>query len=339
MTVTRSGKTTKTGEVFCYYTCTDKLHKRSACTCNTSISQSILDSVVFAVISKILSSYISLSDVQNGLVEYKKDSLERKDVLATEIRNLSAKIKRAMDSFLMDDNVSDIAKGIILKDEKRLAELKAEAEELKGELRGYDNKAKGSQESIQADLDNPEKLEGVLSDDDKLALVDDFVEKITLEVLSKQGTVKLLSIKIMPTENFQNLGSEIEVKAEIDNSYGKGLWKILSPFKIECSSPKPTKSRTAYKRHFLCKLLKVKERQGNLSVREYAKKLNLKPAILGRKLKAKPPFAPSHSLHKKPNPQILHRQTQLPPTRKDIQIPPTQTPPPNQSPTQKLAIA
>lgn len=287
MTVGGSGKKHKDGTPYLYYTCTRKQHERSQCSCDTAIAKKIIEEIVFSAIGYMATKDVSLKEVKDSNREY-KESLEKEQLkLRNEITILDKAVQSSIDKFveLSDDpNLkSSIEKHLKAKSQK-LTTLRNRLSEVNSELGYFKNNVNLSDFQIKASIENLDFCKDMLTPEEKGEIIKETISKMVLTIKKRKGLMRICQLTIYPPRENQ---SPIVIEFSVDNSRGRGIWEILSPFELSSGYQKPLPKSTKRKQHFLHDIVKMKRLldEEELSIRELAERENLKHGMIGRQLK------------------------------------------------------
>ena len=287
MTVGGSGKKHKDGTPYLYYTCTRKQHERSQCSCDTAIAKKIVEEIVFSAIGYMATQDVSLKEVKDSNREY-KESLEKEQLkLRNEITILDKAVQSSIEKFveLSDDpNLkSSIEKHLKAKSQK-LTTLRNRLSEVNLELSYFKNKVNLSDFQIKASIENLDFCKDMLTPVEKSEIIKETISKMVISVKKRKGYMRICQLTIYPPMENQ---SPIVIEFSVNNSLGRGIWEILSPFELSSGYKKPLPKSTKRKQHFMHDIVKMKRLLDDegLSIRELAKRENLKHGMIGRQLK------------------------------------------------------
>ena len=287
MTVGGSGKKHKDGSPYLYYKCTRKKHETSFCSCDTAIAKKIVEEIVFSAIGYMATKDVSLKEVKDSNREY-KESLEKEQLkLRNEITIMDKAVQSSIEKFveLSDDpNLkSSIEKHLKAKSQK-LTTLRNRLSEVNLELSYFKNKVNLSDFQIKASIDNLDFCKDMLTPEEKSEIIKETISKMVISVKKRKGYTRICQLTIYPPRENQ---SPIVIEFSVNNSLGRGIWEILSPFELSSGYKKPLPKSTKRKQHFLNDIVKMKRLLDDegLSIRELAKRENLKHGMIGRQLK------------------------------------------------------
>lgn len=290
MTVTWSGNKHKDGSNYYYYTCTRKIHNRSNCGCKTQIAMRILDNVLLSALAYVGSRGLSVKDVESSTETYRESLIKEEAELNCGIKRLKLEIDRALERFgeLGDDDILKNSSKEILR--KKAQDLKLREErlrEVEKELSALHEKFDMGKLQIESALGNYEGILEELTFEEKSKLVEACIKKLVIYCDSTKSIKRNCVLKIYPTEEYAKvLGDFLQIKFNINNSRGLGLWEITSPFKLTCSDWVKANEKKAGPRgrHFIHGAISRLDemRKNNLSLRKMAKNLDIKHGMLWR---------------------------------------------------------
>ena len=290
MTVTWSGNKHKDGSNYYYYTCTRKIHNRSNCGCKTQIAMRILDNVLLSALAYVGSRGLSAKDIESSTETYRESLIKEEAELNCGIKRLKLEIDRALERFgeLGDDDILKNSSKEILR--KKAEDLKLREErlrEVEKELSALHEKFDMGKLQIESALGNYEGIHEELTFEEKSKLVEACIKKLVICCDSTKSIKRNCVLKIYPTEEYAKvLGDFLQIKFNINNSRGFGLWEITSPFKLTCATWVKANEKKAGPRgrHFIHGAISRLEemRKNNLSLRKMAKNLDIKHGMLWR---------------------------------------------------------
>ena len=287
MTVGDSGKKRKDGTPYLYYICTRKQHERSQCSCDTVIAKHIVEEVVFSAIGYMATKDVSIKEVKDSNKEY-KESLEKEQLkLRNEITVLDKAVQASLTKFLElsgDPNLKPAIEKHLKGKSQKLTSLRNRLSEVNSELSYFKSKVSLSGFQIKAFIENLDYCKGMLTPDEKSEILKETISKMVLSVKKRKGHVRIFQLTLFPTSENQQA---VVIEFSVDNSRGRGIWEILSPFELSSGYKKPLPKNQKIKQHFLHSIVKLKRilTEEDLSIRELAKMKGVKHGMLGRQLK------------------------------------------------------
>jgi hypothetical protein len=117
-----------------------------------------------------------------------------------------------------------------------------------------------------------------------IEIIKETISKMVISTKKRKGYTRICQLTIYPPHENQ---APIVIEFSVNNSLGRGIWEILSPFELSSGYKKPLPKSTKRKQHFLHDIVKMKRLLDDegLSIRELAKRENLKHGMIGRQLK------------------------------------------------------
>jgi hypothetical protein len=228
-----------------------------------------------------------LKEVKDSNREY-KESLEKEQLkLRNEITILDKAVQSSIEKFLeLSDDPSlksSIEKHLKAKSQK-LTTLRNRLSEVNLELSYFKNKVNLSDFQIKASIDNLDFCKDMLTPVEKSEIIKETISKMVISVKKRKGYMRICQLTIYPPRENQ---SPIVIEFSVNNSLGRGIWEILSPFELSSGYKKPLLKSTKRKQHFLHDIVKMKRLLDDegLSIRELAERENLKHGMIGRQLK------------------------------------------------------
>ncbi len=288
MTVGGSGKKRPDGSEYYYYVCSRKKHTASYCKCDTAIALYIIEDIVFSAIGYIATQDVRVKEVKDANTEYKLSLEKEQETLRREISALDKSVQSALEKFaeLGDDPYIKSAVQKNLKEKsKSLATMRSRLEEVNAELARFRERMDIGDFQIKASIENLEYCRTMLTHEQKVEILKQTVSKLVLTVKSREGFKRVCLLTIFPVD--ENM-TPVVVEFAVDNSQGRGMWRILSPFSLDSGRTELKKMRNnKIKQHFLHNVVKWKKEieLEDLAIRELAKRLEIKSGMLGRQLK------------------------------------------------------
>ena len=167
---------------------------------------------------------------------------------------------------------------------QKLTSLRNRLSEVNSELSYFKSKVSLSGFQIKAFIENLDYCKDMLTPDEKSEILKETISKMVLSVKKRKGHVRIFQLTLFPTSENQQA---VVIEFSVDNSRGRGIWEILSPFELSSGYKKPLPKNQKIKRHFLHSIVKLKRilTEEDLSIRELAKMKGVKHGMLGRQLK------------------------------------------------------
>ena len=293
MTVGTSGKKLKDGSSHFYYVCVRKRKEQSLCGCKTAISLKIIENVVFSALAYIATRDISIETLRSSNNEYKNSIQVEKEQLTKDKSYLTGEIRKGTSRLLeMEDDciLYEEMKSILKSKSERLARINSRLEQINSELELLGSGFNVGRAQIESTLENLEAFQSEMTIEEKRAVLHSVVKKMVLNCIEIKNPKKLYSLTIFPKEEYSEKLGIFEIRFDVDNSLGKGYWKISSPFELCCDSnrvPIPSNTKRQYGRHFIHEVIcwHKKIEESGVSIREFSKDLNVQHAIVARKIK------------------------------------------------------
>ena len=291
MTTAASSKKHADGTAYHYYICTNKIHNRGTCTCKTAIAEEILDSVIVSALAYIGGKDVTASEIKSSVDSYKLEITRELESLKPKQYNLEVEVKKAMERFatIADDTLANVAASIAAEKNKELKLVKERISQIEAELAVLDKGIDLNNSQLKASINNLGVLHDQIPRAEKLELVKAVISKVELSVIKYDVHKRSLRVVITPTADFMGiLGERFVLEFDIDNSRGKGYWRITSPFVAICDESRQPHiaNRSEYGRHFIHNVIKWQRMidANDYTIREAAEILNVKRGMLGRKL-------------------------------------------------------
>lgn len=291
MTTAASSKKHADGTPYHYYICTNKIHNRGTCTCKTAIAEEILDSVIVSALAYIGGKDVTAAEIKSSVDDYKAEITRELESLKPKQYNLEVEVKKAMERFatIADDTLANVAASIATEKNKELKLVKERIDQIEAELAVLDKGIDLSNTQLKASINNLGVLHDQIPRAEKLELVKAVISKVELSVIKYDVHKRSLRVVITPTADFMGiLGERFVVEFDVDNSRGKGYWRITSPFVAICDESRQPHiaNRSEYGRHFIHDVVKWQRLvdSNDYTIREAAEILNVKRGMLGRKL-------------------------------------------------------
>lgn len=294
MTVGGSGKRHKDGSPYHYYICSKKKHYKSECDCDTRISLSVMESVIFSIIGHYTTPDIKPAEIPKNEGEYKNELLAQKRKLTIEKSNLDRDLKNALKRFAGFDGNAALKRAM----ESELQNLSVKVEitenrliEINEELALYEKNISLGDVQNKAILENLDSLQKQLIMDERREILKICIKKAVLQVKLKKYFKREFRLTIFPTtQNAANIPCPaLEVSFSLDNSKGKGEWAILSPFELKCENfgkTNTSSNRGKIKRHWLHEVMRWgKQIDEGSTITEIAELNGLGKSMVSRKLK------------------------------------------------------
>lgn len=253
-----------------------------------SCSADAVEGVVFSAIGYVLKGKINPLDRDGRYEESLRKSCNAK---RSERERLRKREDAITDELLVceDDLVKDRLRKELSKCAAEDKALETKIGEICQEMAIAKSSDKIPQSRMVLTLEDMDLVQNSLTLAEKRAVLADAVESIKLSRMSEQARMKrTMSMKITPSPEFAEIIPKTNIRFSIDTSSGKSLWRIASPFSLDCSAiknktPTPQKERS---RHFLVKIMKWKREmeRKRMSLRQFAKLKNVKLSTLGTKM-------------------------------------------------------
>jgi hypothetical protein len=184
MTAGNSGKKHKDGSPYCYYVCSNKIHFRSQCKCNTRISLDVIESILFSVIGYFATKEIKVGEISKNESEYKNLLIDEKRKLTIRKNNSARDLEKATSRFASIDGNEILESALKNELQKLSVEIETISKrlcEINSELKLYEKNVSLGDVHNRAILNNLDSLQKDLTQSERREILKLSIKKLVLK--------------------------------------------------------------------------------------------------------------------------------------------------------------